>query len=111
MVTFSPTTECNGVYHDKNYRMVSCLDGNITFSYAAKGKAMSIHFASNKKGLRYVKLAINSFCQWLFDNYNCPMIFGAIDKDRKGIMRIVEKVGFSHIATNNEHCMYVRIKK
>lgn len=109
-MNFTPTNNCNGVYHDKNYRMVSCCDGHITFSYAAKGKAMTVHFASDKIGLRYVKRCSDSFCKWLFDNYDIKMIFAAIAKDKESIMRMVERISFAYLADDSKHNIFVRNK-
>ncbi len=109
-MNFTPTTNCLGVDHDNNYRMVSCCDGHITFSYASKGKAMTIHFASDKIGLRYVRESIDSFCKWLFKNYDIKMIFGAIDKNRESIMKMIEKIEFVYLADDSKHHIFVRNK-
>ena len=95
-----------GVYHDDNYRLVSCFDGHIVFSYAQKGKAMTAHLASDKIGLRYVKPAIDSFCQWLFSHYPIKFICAVIGKENQGVMRIVKKCGFYHLATDENSNIY-----
>ena len=100
-----------GVYHDNNYRMVSCMDGHIVFSFAQKGHAMTSHFASDKIGLRYVKPAIDSFCKWLFKHYPVKMIFAVIDKNRGGIMRLVKKCGFEYFAYDSDHSIYMRARQ
>jgi len=109
MVNFTETTECNGVYHDQNYRMVSSRNGDITFSYARKGQAMTVHFASNTKGLRYVKIEFNRFCKWLFDKYHCALIYGIVDKKKPGVMRLIQKVGFVYLTDDNRSKIFVRM--
>jgi len=100
-----------GVYHDDNYRVVSSIDKHIVFSYAQKGKAMTIHLASDKIGLRNVKPAINSFCQWLFERYKgCKMIFAIISKELKSMIRIVKKCNFKYLTDNSKHFVYVRAR-
>ena len=100
-----------GVYHDENYRMVECCEGHIVFSFAKKGKAMTAHIASDKIGLRNIKQAINSFCLWLFQQYReCKMIYAAIAKELKSMMRIVIKCGFDYLIDDSKHRIYVRAK-
>ena len=100
-----------GVFRNDNYRLVQCMDGHIVFSFAQKGKAMTAHIASDKKGLRYIKPAINSFCQLIFNSYNdIKMIFAAIGKDLQSMMRIVKKCGFVYIASDNKHDIYMRMR-
>ena len=111
MVNFKPLTGNDlGVYHDKNFRLVECFNGHIVFSYAAKGQAMTAHFAADKKGLRKIKEAINGFCDWLFASYGCRFIYAAIGKDNKSIMRTVEKCGFNYLVDDTKHNIYVRDK-
>ena len=101
-----------GVYHDDNYQIVECLNGHIVFSYAKKGKAMTAHIASDKIGLRYVKPAINSFCEWIFNVYDwCEMIFAVMDKELKSMTRIVKKCGFNYLTDNHEHTVYARLRQ
>lgn len=98
-----------GVYQDGNYRLVSCMDNHIVFSFAQKGKAMTIHLASDKIGLRNIKPAINSFCQWLFDQYGwLNMILAVIANDLKSMMRIVKKCDFNYLTKNDNHSVYMR---
>ena len=99
-----------GVYHDDNYRMVQCLGGHVVFSYSQKGKAMTAHFASDKKGLKNIKPAINSFCRWIFNTYESEMILAVIKKTEKSIMRLVKKCGFSPLAEDNKHYIYMRAR-
>lgn len=80
----------------------------VLFSVTKKGSAASCHFASDKKGLRLIRRAIDEFCAFVFSNLNwCKMIIAAINKP--SVCRIVEKVGFFHIG-NAENCkIYIRV--
>ena len=100
-----------GCFHNENYRLVSCMDGHIVFSYAQKGEAMTAHLASDKIGLRYVKPAINSFCKWIFANYGVKFIYAVINKKRSSVMRIVKKCGFSHLASDANSNIYSRARQ
>lgn len=103
----------HGVFSNKNYRIVSCCNGRIELSYASKGPhAMTIHFASNKAGLRHVRSAIDEFCNMLYLSYNdLKYIYGAVAKSKKGIMRMITKIDFKYLIDDSMHCIYVRAKK
>ncbi len=90
--------------------MMSCLDGHIEFSYAQKGRAMTIHFASDKLGLRSLKPAINYFCALLFSNYDIKMILGIIGKDKGSIKRLANKLNFSYLCYDKDHDAYMRLR-
>jgi hypothetical protein len=99
------------VYCDENYRLVQCCGGHIVFSYAKKGKGMTAHFASDRIGLRHVKPAIHSFCEWLFRNYEwCKVIFAVIDKKRMNIIGLVKKCGFDYLISDSASDIYARYR-
>ena len=100
-----------GVYHDDNYQLVQCYDGHIVLSYARKGRAMTAHIASDKIGLRNLKEAIDSFCQWIFDVYRwCRFIFAAISKRLNSMERLVIKCGFKYLISDESHHIYERAR-
>ncbi len=107
---FTATDNPRGVFNNENYRIVNCYDGHITFSYASKGKAMTVHFSSDRAGLRKIKEMSDLFCQWLFNNYDCPVIFAAVAKHRTSIMMMVSKIGFVYIADDSKHCIFMRLE-
>ena len=110
MVIFTPITQTDlPVFRNKNYRMVECCNGHVVFSFAQKGNALTIHFASDKIGLRRVKKALNAFCTMLFQSYEwLEMIYGIIDKDKSGVQKVARKCGFAHCADDASHNIYVR---
>ena len=72
-----------------------------------QGNALSIHFAANKDGLRYIKRAINDFCEWAFIAFDwCDVILGKVN--RKSVMRLIIKCGFEQIAIGKNSEVYAR---
>lgn len=99
-----------GVFRSENYRLVETFNGHIVFSYTQQGKAMVIHFASDKKGLRRMKEAFNSFCNWIFTNYKwCKMVIGSIKKE--SVRRMVKKCNCIHIANCEGSQLYMRVRQ
>ena len=77
-------------------------DCKILFSAAKQGNGMSCHFASDKKGLRKIKLAISAFVEFIFNEYPwCEMIFAKVTLPSVG--RILPKLGFS-LLSETEYC-------
>lgn len=84
-------------------------EGRIIASYAQRGNAISVHFASDKKGLRHIKPAINEFCQWAFEKYEwCTMILAMIKIP--SVERLVLKCGFSYLTSQNDINIYMRVR-
>lgn len=99
------------VFRNENYRLVECYNGNIAFSYAQKGRAMTIHFSSTKKGLKRVRVAAKHFCEWIFRNYpDCTCLLAVIKKDNSGVKKVARRCGFTHLAYDNKHDIFVREK-
>lgn len=85
--------------------------GEIIFSFAQRGQAMSAHFSANKKGLRHIKEAINDFCKWIFDICEwCKMILAVIKIKKNSVVRLVKKCGFSHVIDAKGHTIYARAR-
>lgn len=83
--------------------------GKILFSCSQQGEAISMHLASNKKGLRYLKKAIDEFVQFVFWAFDwCKMVLGKTDIPSIG--RIALKTGFELVAENSKGAVYMRLK-
>ena len=83
--------------------------GKILFSVSRRGNAASCHFASNKKGLRYIKKAVDEFVQfvfWLFDW--CTMVIAQTRKD--SVARLIQKVGFMPVTQIDDITVYARVR-
>ena len=81
----------------------------ILFSVCRQGNAASCHLATDKKGLRKLKQAINEYCDfvfWLFDW--CKMIIGKVEKDSIG--RILKKCSFKLLGNSGKVTIYVRAR-
>jgi len=110
-MNFTPLTGDDlGVLHNENYRVVQTEGGHITFSYTQTGKGMSIHLAADKRGLKRLRIALNSFSEWLFDRYSwCEVIFGVINKP--SVERIAKKCGYKHTAEDEKmNQIYLRVR-
>mgnify|MGYP001826481209 CR=1 FL=1 len=96
-----------GVCKTSNYRLVQCCDGHVVFSYTWHGKAIMMHMAADKQGLRHFRRALEYFCNWVFNHYKPKMILGGIERD--SVARVAEKCGFIHIANSDDTKIYMRI--
>lgn len=85
----------------------------VLFSVCRRGDAASCHFASDKRGLRHLKQAINEFTEFVFDLFKwCTMSLAIINK--KSVMRLVEKCNYVPIAQLSDidggDMVYMRLK-
>lgn len=99
-----------GLATNENHWCVEYLGARrILFSFAKKGYALSCHFASDKEGLRYVKQAINDFCEWAFWAFGwCRQILANIEKP--SVERVVKRCQFSFLAACEKGVIYVRLR-
>lgn len=82
-------------------------DCKVLFSVTKRGEAASCHIASDKKGLRQLKKAIEEWCLfvfWLFDW--CKMILAQVLRPSVG--RLITKCGFNEVAHIGDVKVYVR---
>jgi hypothetical protein len=79
----------------------------VLFSMTRRGNAVVCHFASDKKGRRKLKQAINDFCESVFERCEwCEMIIGPIKKD--SIKRLSKKCGFKSAGTKDNISLMIR---
>lgn len=99
-----PTSEAHAVYRWQNE---NC---KILFSVARQGAALSCHFASDKKGLRHIKTAIDEWCGFSLDNYQwARMVIAKVEK--KSVSRLIKKVGFVEVARIGDVEILVRRRR
>jgi hypothetical protein len=73
----------------------------ILFSVCRQGNGASCHFASDKKGLRKLGIAINEFINFVFSEFKwCEVIFAKIIP--RSVKKISEKLGFTFLGTLDE---------
>lgn len=83
--------------------------GRVVFSFTQLGEAISAHFSADKKGLRYLKQAIEDFCEWAFEAFDwCRMILAIVGKP--SVVRLIKKCGFSHVTDIDDNMVYTRLK-
>lgn len=108
-VKFTPYSGyLQGLYVDDNHLVFRWNGpGKILFSVSRRGDAASCHFASDKKGLRHLKQAIDDFVLfvfWLFDW--CTMVIAQVIPASVG--RLIEKVGFTPFSEIDGYTIYMR---
>lgn len=110
-VNFSPYAgDLMGLCTDENHLVFRWNGpGKILFSVSRRGNAASCHFASNKKGLRYIKKAVDEFVRFVFWAFKwVTMILAQVKKASVG--RLIEKVGFMPVTNIGEITVYARTK-
>lgn len=97
-----------GVPRNKNHALYEWReDGKrVVFSATMQGKGLSCHFAAEPDSLRMLKPAINEFCDWALDVFDCRMIIAFINIP--SVIRLVTKCGFNHVLTYSEGSIYER---
>ena len=85
-------------------------DCKILFSVAKQGKAVSIHIASDKRGIFKIRTASREFCNFVFDIFPwCKMIIAKID------IPVFEKIafscGFEKLLTIGNRSAYIKLRR
>lgn len=82
----------------------------VLFSMTRQGRSANCHFASDKRGLRHIKEAIEQFVQSVFRACDwCDMVVANIE--RPSVERTVKKCGFKWVAEVNDMQIYARAKE
>lgn len=84
-------------------------DCKILFSCAEKQDGLSCHFASDKKGLRLLKKAINEWCDFVFSSTDYTKILAVTGKE--SINRLIKKCGFIEVIKGDSAWLYWRVKE
>lgn len=80
----------------------------VVFSFARLGGGMNTHFACEPDSIRFVKQAIDEFCEWLFWAYQwCEMVFALTGKPSIG--RLIQKCKFHFLRSTENYEIYVRL--
>ena len=97
---------------NKNHTVIrwSREDCQILFSLTNQGEALSSHFSPDKAGLRYIKDAVNDYCEYCKTKYSwCKMIIGKVQ--RQSVRRILVKCGFTEVHTDDVNKQYLLIRR
>lgn len=85
------------------------IAGKVLFSVCRKGNAVSVHFASDRIGLRHLRQAFNECRDFLFDLFPwCELILVHIGP--KSIQKVVLEIGFIHLASTELGNVFVRYR-
>lgn len=81
----------------------------VLFSMTRQGRSANCHFASDKRGLRHVKEAIDQFVQSVFRTCDwCEMVVANVNRPSVG--RMIEKVGFVPFSDSKTGTFYMRLR-
>lgn len=84
--------------------------GKVLFSVTQQGKAASCHFASDKKGLRHLKQAIDEFVQFVFCSLkSVTMVLAQVSKPSVG--KLIEKLDFKPVTDTQGFTVYMRLRQ
>jgi len=84
-------------------------DCKVLFSVCKRGEAASCHIASDKRGLRLLKVACNEFFDFIMNEFKwCKRVMVAIKKP--SVCRLVEKIGFELLGYADGSSVYMRAK-
>ena len=85
---FTPYSgELMGLFTNESHVVFLWLGpGKVLFSVTQQGKAASCHFASNKKGLRFLKQAIDEFVEFVFWSLkSVTMVLAQVERPSVGL--------------------------
>lgn len=82
----------------------------ILFSMTQQGQSANCHFASDKRGLRHIREAIDKFVRFVFSACDwCKMVIANVQ--RPSVCRLIRKVGFKWVAEVQGMQIYARAKE
>lgn len=99
-----------GLATDENHLVFRWIkpDCKVLFSAGQKGNAMSCHFASDKRGLRRLRQAINEFCVFVFYAFPwCRMILATVNVP--SVARLLPDCDFEHIGDCDDCKIFMRL--
>ena len=98
-----------GLYTDK-YHLVFKWNNprcKVLFSVCKRGAAASCHFACDSKGLRFMRVAMKEFSDFLFESFDwCERLLAMVTVD--SVKRLIKKIGFVHAGTADGHDIFIR---
>lgn len=97
-----------GVVRNENHAVCEWKgDGRVVFSFCCHGNAISAHFAAEKAALRKLSVAIESFCDWIFNHFRwCELIMANVE--RRSVKKLIERCGFEFLKEGSESSVYMR---
>lgn len=98
-----------GLLVDENHLVFKWTKANVLFSVSRRGNAASCHFAADKRSLRLLREAMNSFAEhvfWWFDW--CTMVIAQVKRPSVG--RLIQSIGFLEVAQVDDITVYARYK-
>ena len=105
-----------GLYSNENHIVYRWNDETckILFSVCRQGNGAVCNFASDKKGLRKLKIAIKEWISFIFDNFQwCEMVLAEVKLN--SVKKLVKKFGFEFIdffdSENPYDAYYLRREK
>ena len=96
-----------GLHTDENHQVFRWDDHScrILFSVCRQGNAASCNFASDKRGLRKLRVAMREMMDFVFTNFEwCDMILA--DVKLRSVKKLVEKLGFIEFTKSKDFNFY-----
>ena len=107
-MSFSPYNgDLMGIYNNEKYLVFRWDDPDckILFSMCKQGRAANCNFASDKRGLRRLRVAVKEFLDFVFTNFKwCDMILA--ETKLNSVKKFQEKLGFKIFAKNKDCDFY-----
>lgn len=95
-----------GIPHDNNHIFFS-WDGLVFFSATQRGDAMECHLSSTRTGKRWLRVAVNQFCEYVFSTYTwCGKITACVKI--KSVKNLCLNCGFEKFFDYEDSEVFVR---
>ncbi len=93
-----------GLAINSNHRVYEWSNNgySVYFSATSHGDAIAIHLAASRDNRRCLRLAVNEFCGYIFDQFKwCDVILGAIVS--ASVVNLANKCGFAYLTDVEIH--------
>lgn len=98
-----------GIPNDSNHIFFS-FDGLVFFSATMKGTAMDCHIGAVGRNKRFLRVAINQFCEFIFNEYRwCDRITACVTM--QSVKNLILKCGFVRFFNINDKEVFVKWAK
>ena len=83
------------------------LIGHIGLSPIEEGIEIGYGIEENKQGLGYATEAVAKFCPWALKEFDLDCIWGVVNKENKGSIKVLEKANFKYEKKDNNRLRYI----
>jgi RimJ/RimL family protein N-acetyltransferase len=83
------------------------LIGHIGLSPVKEGVEIGYGIAENYQGLGYATEAVSNFCPWAINEFDLDCIWGIVDQDNKGSIKVLTNANFKFVKKDNYRLKYI----